>query len=482
MKEKYLEELKLKVNTYSKKDWAMIYKAYQFAEKYHHNQLRASGDEYIVHPLSVAIMMAEMKADCDTICASLLHDVLEDTPCQIEEIEKEFNSQVAYLVDGVTKITKLSLNDKNEVTASYIRRIIVSIRQDARIVIIKLVDRLHNMRTLEYKNNTRQKEIALETLEIYVPMAYYMGAYKIKEELENLSFKYIKPDTYRDVTKELNQIKQENTKMLKEMANHIKKELNKENIKCHIEIVFKNAYSVYKKMITKSTIDNIHDLLGIKVVVKSTRDCYLALMIIHKNYPPLTLKFKDYIVKPKTNMYRSLHTTVFAKNNRLVQFQIRTRDMEKVANSGLTSYWLTNRSFAKIKMQHDLESEYQFFKSIEELDSSIQDNIEFVNKIKVELFSKNVYVRSTSGEVIELPYNSTPIDFAYKIHTDIGNTMVAAIVNDEVVPFDYQLKNNDRVRIITDDKAFVNKEDWLDKVVTTNARKKIMDFLKNNMD
>ena len=300
-----------------------------------------------------------------------------------------------------------------------------------------------------------------------------------QNELENISFKYLKPAEYKELSKELQTIHNDCQKSLNKMVQDVKKRLRQEGIKSHIEIRYKDIYSVYKKMITKSTIDNIHDLLTIRVIVKTVRECYLALMAIHSLYPPLTFKFKDYIVKPKTNMYQSIHTTVFGDGNRLVQFQIKTKEMDRIAEYGLTSYWFSNKDFASIKMQKDLETNFQFFKSIEELDSSIQDNIEFVNKAKQELFGKNVYVRTAQGEIIELPFGSTPIDFAYKIHTDLGNTMIAAIVNDEAVAFDYKLKNNDRVRIVTDDKAFVPKDKWLDIVVTTHARRKIKEFLSN---
>ena len=477
-----IEDLKKKVTSYNKKDWDIIEKAYSYAEKHHKNQKRASGEDYIVHPLNVAYILSSMHADSDTLCAALLHDVVEDTKASINELKDEFNETVAYLVDGVTKLSKMNFGSKDEQMASNIRRIIVSIREDARIIIIKLVDRLHNMRTLEYKKANRQQAIALETLEIYVPMAYYIGAYRIKDELENISFRYLKPNESRELEKKLNTIYHDSKKMLNKMALNVKKALKQENIKCHLELRFKDPYSVYKKMITKSTTENIHDLIGIKVIVNDIKDCYLALMIIHSLYPPVSYKFKDYIVKPKTNMYKALHTTVFGNNNRLVQFQIRTKEMERIAIYGLTSYWFKNRTFAHQKIQKDLEDKYQFFKSIKELDSSIADNIEFVNQVKTEIFGTNIYVRTTQGEVVELPVNSTPIDFAYKIHTDIGNAMIAAIVNDEVVPFDYHLKSNDRVRIVTDEKAFVPKSDWIDKVVTTHAKREIMEFIREHND
>jgi GTP pyrophosphokinase len=472
--------LEKQVKSYNKKGWDMVYSAYLFASKLHKKQKRESGEAYIIHPLSVCYILATMHADTDTLCAGLLHDVVEDTKVKIEDIEREFNSTIAYLVNGVTKISKMKLLSHNDITAQNLRNIIVSIRKDARIVIIKLADRLHNMRTLQFKKEKRQYDIALETLEIYVPLAYYIGSYEIKNELENISFKYLKPAEYKELSKELQTIHNDCQKSLNKMVQDVKKRLRQEGIKSHIEIRYKDIYSVYKKMITKSTIDNIHDLLTIRVIVKTVRECYLALMAIHSLYPPLTFKFKDYIVKPKTNMYQSIHTTVFGDGNRLVQFQIKTKEMDRIAEYGLTSYWFSNKDFASIKMQKDLETNFQFFKSIEELDSSIQDNIEFVNKAKQELFGKNVYVRTAQGEIIELPYNSTPIDFAYKIHSDIGNTMIAAVVNDEIVTFDYKLQNNDRVRIITDGSVYIDRRPWLDYVVTIHAKKKINEYLKDN--
>ena len=474
-----IESLKEKVSKYTRKNLDLIDKAYNYAKKYHNGQKRESGEDYIIHPLTVAYILSGMHADHETLCAALLHDVIEDTSVTYEDIKNEFGLEIANLVDGVTKLTHMNFNSRDEFLATNIRRIIVSMMDDARIVIIKLVDRLHNMRTLEYKTSEKRREIALQTIEIYVPLAYYIGAYKIKDELENISFYYLKPDTYKELEKKINKIRNDTKKTLNKMSNDVKRQLFGENIKCNLEVRYKDIYSVYKKLITHSEIENIHDLLGIKVIVHDVRECYLALMIIHSLYPPVSYKFKDYIVKPKTNMYRAIHTTVFCDDH-LVQFQIRTKEMDRIATYGLTSYWFKNRHFAKNAMQNDLENNFQFFKSIKELDSSIQDNIEFVKLVKRELFSQNVYVRSTNGEIIELPIDSTPIDFAYKIHTDIGNTMIAAVVNDGIVPFDYKLQNNDRVRIICDEKVFIDRSKWLNIVVTSHAKRKIVEYIKNS--
>lgn len=475
-----IESLRKKIVSYMKKDWSFIEKAYYYAEKFHANQFRESGESYIIHPLTVTYILAGMHADRDTLCAALLHDLIEDTSVTYEDIKYNFNEEIAYLVDGVTKFSHLNFSNKDEFQATNIRRLVVSIKEDARIVIIKLVDRLHNMRTIEYKNEDRRKEISLQTLEIYVPLAYYIGAYKIKSELEDLCFKSLKIKDYYDLSKKVSNIYNSNKPMLNNMIFNVKKALNSDAIKCTVSTHCKDLYSVYKKMMTKGVpLENIHDLLTIEIIVKNVRDCYLALMIVHSLYTPLNYKFKDYIVKPKTNMYRALHTTVFNSGEHLVQFQIRTREMERIATYGLTSFWFKNRHMAKNEMQKALENDFQFFKSIEELDSSIVDNIEFVRLLKRELFSRNVYVRTTSGEVLELPLDATPIDFAYKIHSDIGNTMIAAVVNERIVPVEYKLQNNDRVRIICDKNVSVDRKEWLSIAVTTHAKKKIMEYLKN---
>ena len=473
-------DLEKKVLTYTPFDIRKLRKAYNYAKIHHKDQLRASGEPYIIHPLNIAYMLSCMNADMDTVIAGLLHDVVEDTESTLDEIEKIFNKTIRDLVDGVTKMTKLDFSNKRELTASNIRKIIVSLARDPRIIIIKLIDRLHNMRTLEYKTYKKQQKKALETLEIYVPLAYYIGASKIKDELENISFKYLKPSIYGDINKQREELKNETKSILEDVKNNLFLTLKKNGIKSKLEIRYKDNYSIYKKLLTNNKFETIHDMIGIKVLVKNTKDCYLALMLIHEMFTPINNYFKDYIAKPKTNMYKSIHTTVFGPDNRLIQFQIRTYEMENIAIYGLTSYWFKYKNNARIKMQKDLEDNFQFFKSIKELDSTILDNIEFVSLIKKELFSSNIYVYTTKGEVIELPSGSTVVDFAYKIHTDIGNSMVAAIVNNEAVSFDYVLENQDRVRIITDESAYIPKEEWLNYATTSTAKSKIRDFIKEN--
>ena len=471
-----INELISMVNEYNPEEIAIIRKAYEFANNLHNCQFRQSGEPYISHPLNVAYILAEMHADSDTICAGLLHDTLEDTNTTKEDISHEFNKDVASLVDGVTKISKMNFSSKSDQNVANTRKIITGITEDVRIIIIKLADRLHNMRTLKFKSEFKQKENALETMEIFVPLAYYIGAYRIKSELEDLSLKYLKPDMYKRIEEKKNRIEIDSNACLQEMLFKIKAMLEDKNIPNEIKVRTKNIYGIYKRLSEGNKISDIHDLLALKVMVDEVEDCYRTLYLVHQEYHPINDKFKDYICNPKTNMYRSLHSTVFAPDDRLVQTQIRTFDMDNIASFGLTAYWDINKGNARNVMQSDLREKYQFFKSLTEINAMFGDNQKFVNQVKSELFADKVYVYTTKGDIIELPKGSTAIDFAYKIHTDIGNTMVGAIVNDEYVGVDYVLHNKDRLRIITDDLAFGPREDWIDKAQTTYAKRKIREF------
>ena len=464
------------VEKYNLEELEKIKKAYQYARDLHAGQTRQSGEPYINHPLNVALILAEMHADSDTICAGLLHDTLEDTNTTKEDIASLFNKNVANLVDGVTKISKLNFSSKQAQNLANTRKIITGITEDVRIIIIKLADRLHNMRTLQFKTSFKQQENALETMEIFVPLAYYIGAYRIKSELEDLSLRYLKPNTYRTLEEKKLKLESLYEPYLKEMLFKIQMMLNDKNIPNEIKIRTKNIYGIYKRLCDGHKLSDIHDLFSLKIMVDEIEKCYIALYLIHSEYHPINDKFKDYISNPKTNMYQSLHTTVFGPNDRLVQTQIRTFDMDKVASFGLATYWDIMKGNAREVMQQDLKEKYQFFKSLVEINSVFGDNQEFVLQVKKELFADKIYVYTTKGEVVELPKGATPIDFAYKIHTDIGNTMVGAVVNEEHVPIDYQLRNKDRVKIITDELSFGPREEWLDKVVTTRARKKIREF------
>ncbi len=470
------QDLLLKVLEYSPEDAEIVSKAYDYAATFHEGQMRQSGEPYIIHPLNVAYILADMHADADTICAGLLHDTLEDTNATKEDIAYYFNQNVASLVDGVTKLSKMNFSSKQDRNYANTRKIITGITEDVRIIIIKLADRLHNMRTLEFKSEFKQKENALETMEIFVPLAYYIGAYRIKSELEDLSLRYLKSDTYKRIEEKKLSVEQLSEDCLTEMLSKIEMLLSNKNIPNEIKIRTKNIYGIYKRLSEGHKLSDIHDLLALKVMVDDIENCYRTLGIVHSQYPPVNDKFKDYICNPKTNMYQSLHTTVFAPDDRLVQTQIRTFEMDKVASFGLTAYWDLKKGEARDAMQDELKQRFQFFKSLTEINSMFGDNQEFVAQVKSELFADKVYVYTTKGNIIELPKGATVIDFAYKIHTDIGNTMVGAFVNDEFVPVDYVLHNKDRVRIVTNDFSFGPREDWINKVQTSLAKRKIREF------
>lgn len=474
-----LQDLIDRLKDYNPDEIDRVTRAYHYAEKLHRGQKRQSGEDYITHPLNVAYILTEMHADGDTLCAALLHDVLEDTKTLKEEIIRDFNEDVANLVDGVTKLSKMNFSSKQDEKVANTRKIITSLTEDVRIIIIKLADRLHNMRTLQFKTEFKQQENAVETMEIFVPLAYYLGAYRIKSELEDLSLQYLKKTTYKEFSKMKKEIDDNNIKCLLEMKKEIEKILNDKDINHEIKVRTKNIYGIYKKLDDGQKLSDIHDLLSLKIMVPKVEDCYYVLYLIHKKYRPINNKFKDYICIPKTNMYQSLHTIVFGPDERLVQIQIRTFDMDKVASFGLTAYWEVHKGKARYKMQETLKDKFQFFKSLTEINSMFGDNQKFIDQVKCELFADKIYVYTSKGEILELPKGSTVIDFAYKIHTDIGNMMVGAFVNEEYVPIDTILKSKDRVRIVTDDLSTGPTLEWLDKVNTSYSRRRIREFLKD---
>ena len=460
------------VRLYNKDEVDKVTRAYELSKNLHAGQKRDSGEDYIIHPLNVAYILALMHADGDTLCAGLLHDTLEDTNITKEEIESLFNSEVAKLVDGVTKINRINFTSEEDEKFANTRKIITGITNDARIIIIKLADRLHNMRTLEYKTPFKQKENAIETMEIYVPFAGFLGGYRIKNELEDLSFKYLKPDKYNELLDYKKFTLELNRDLLMKMSHNIKNVLNKKKIYKNLKIKDKNIYSIYKRMNNGQLIDNIHDMLALKIIVDSIDDCYLTLGQVHSLYNPYNSKFKDYICNPKPTMYQSLHTTLFS-GEKLVQIQIRTSDMDMIASYGLMAYWYTNKGNAADAMEEDLTTKFQFFKSLTQINSMFDDNKEFVTQVKSEVFSDRVYVYNSSGEVIELPKGSNIIDFAFKDSPDSARHMIAAFVNNEYVPFDYVLNNRERVNIISDKYNYNNIEEWEDKAQTSYAKKMI---------
>ena len=473
-----VNDLLLKVAEYNIEGLEMIKKAYYYAEELHKGQKRQSGEDYITHPLNVAYTLAEMYADTDTLCAALLHDTLEDTEITKEQIAIDFNDDVANLVDGVTKISRMNFATKQDQNLANTRKIITSITNDVRIIIIKLADRLHNMRTLQFKSELKQKENAKETLLLYVPLADRLGMHIIKSELEDLSLKYYNSDAYQRVSDIRMKIEEDTKQCREEMLQKINEILTDANIPHELKIRTKNIYGIYKRLEQGQKLSDIHDLLALKILVDKVANCYPTLGIVHDKYFPINNRFKDYIANPKTNMYSSLHTTVFGEDDRLVQIQIRTFEKEKIALYGLTAFWDINKGNARNIMQEDLKNKYQFFESLVEIDQNCTDNQEFVKRIQQELLSQRVYVYTNKGEIMELPLGSTAIDLAYKIHTDIGNKMVAAIVNDNPVDCDYILHNKDRVRIITDTLSLGPNIEWLDKVKTTKAKRQIKAYVK----
>ncbi len=452
----------------------MILKAYYYAEVFHRFQKRQSGEPYIEHPLQVAFILSQLKADPDTICAALLHDTIEDTPLTKEVIAKAFNSHVATLVDGVTKLKGLNFSSKKDRELANTRKILSGMMVDVRIVLIKLADRLHNMRTLESKSSFKQKENAMETMEIFVPLADCLGAHEIQKELEDIALSYLMPEVFQFLSCEKIHIQESSQECLEEVVKQIHNRLQEQNVSSQIRIRTKSISSIYKKLRRGYQLYEIHDLLALKVIVSNIEDCYRTLGLVHSLYPPMNEKFKDYICNPKTNRYQSLHTTVFGPDDHFVQVQIRTEEMDKMASFGLAAYWHK----PSLDMQKVLKENYQFFKALKELDKSFNDNQDFIQSVKEELFTDNVYVYTTKGDIIELPKGSTPIDFAYKIHTDIGHHMSKVVVNNHVVPFDYELKNKDRISILTSDKSMGPNENWLIKSKTSNAKRKIKEYIK----
>lgn len=471
-----LEKLLNLVKSYNPDEVDKIRKAYEMADNFHYGQRRNSGEPYIIHPLNVAYILAELHADGNTICAGLLHDTREDTEATWEEIVAEFNEEVATLVEGVTKISGYA-SDRSLINT---RKIIMGITTDVRIIIIKLADRLHNMRTLQFKRPEKQKKIALETLEIFVPLANYLGVYRMKSELEDLSFFYLKPDSYKKVSEDVQVFQEQNKAMLEKVLADIRSLLINEGIPVEIKARVKNIYGVYKQLEQNHQLKDIHDLLALRVMVDEVKQCYYALMVIHSLYRPFNGQIKDYIFNPKTNLYRSLHTTIFGPNDQLIQTRIRTHEMDRIGSYGFPAYWDIYKGEARHKMQKLLTDKFQFFKSLTELDEMFIDNAEFVEQVKKELFTENIHVYTPKGEVIELPLGATIIDFAYRIHTHIGDQMTCAIVNDTQVDLNYKLKNNDRVRIVTSTLAEGPNESWLDIAITASAKRKIREFIAKN--
>ena len=455
----------------------LIRKAYNYAEKKHFGQKRISGDDYILHPLNVALILTDVSADAPCMAAALLHDTIEDSDATKEEIEKLFGSEVALLVDGVTKINKLNFSSDTEASAANQRKILVGLSEDPRVLIIKLADRLHNMRTINVLSVEKQKKKAKETLEILTPVAHRLGIYKIKSELEDLSLRYLKPEAYFDIVEKLNQKKSERDEAISKMINEVSELLNNHNISHEIKGRSKSIYSIYNKMSKGKRFDDIYDILALRVFVDTEQDCYLALGLIHSKYKPVPKRFKDYIAMPKTNLYQSLHTTVFGIDGNLFEIQIRTYEMDKIAEYGIASHWSYKEHKDGSKSAKDaMEQKLQIFRNIIELNEETTTPEEFITSVKKDILSNDViYVYTPKGDVIELPTSSTPVDFAYKVHSEVGDKIVGAIVNDNIVPLDYKLSTGDIIKVNTN-KASKPSKDWLNFVVTNGARNKIKSY------
>ena len=472
-----LNDLLAKVAEYNIENLEIVKKAYYYAEELHRGQKRQSGEDYIVHPLNVAYILAEMYADKDTICAALLHDTLEDTEITKEQIAKDFNETVSYLVDGVTKISRMNFSTKEEQNMANTRKIITSMRNDIRIIIIKLADRLHNMRTLQYKSEDKQKENSQETLLLYVRLADRIGLHVLKRELEDLSLQYINNDEYNRIKEMRLKVAEDSKECIQEMLGTINDLLNNQNIPHEKMVRIKNIYGIYKKIQRGYRLTEIHDLLSLKVIVDNINDCYPTLRWIHWKYKPINRKFKDYISVCKPNGYQSLHTTIFGEDGRLVQTQIRTPQMNQVASYGLAANWGDYPENANLVMQQEWKTNDPFYDSLVEIDSQYANDKEFVDQVYRELLGDRISVYTQTGK-LELPKGATPIDVAYNIHTEVGNNMVGAIINGKEAEIGKQLTQNDNVRIITDDTSIGPNASWLTQTATTKAKRKIKEAIR----
>jgi len=472
-------------------DVSMIEKAYQTAKEAHKNQFRKSGEPYIIHPLNVAIILADLRLDKETIIAGLLHDVVEDTVMTEEDLEREFGGDVALLVDGVTKLEKLPLSpdrsqsdEKLEMQAENLRKMFLAMAKDIRVIMIKLADRLHNMRTLKYKSEESQKRIARETLEIYCPIAQRLGISRIKTELDDLALKYLEPEAYYDLVEKIAVRKSVRESYIQSIVDEVSEHIEKAGIKAKIDGRIKHFFSIYKKMKNQDkTLDQIYDLFAVRIIVDSIKDCYAALGVIHEMYKPIPGRFKDYIAMPKANMYQSLHTTLIGSTGQPFEIQIRTFDMHRVAEYGIAAHWKYKEASDGKKVEAQEEEKLVWLRQILEWQQDMSDNREFMNLLKndLDLFSDNVYCFTPTGEVKNLPAGSTTIDFAYSIHSAVGNRMVGARVNGKLVTIDYVIKNGDRIEIITSQNSKGPSRDWLNVVKSAQAKTKINQWFKNEL-
>ena len=467
-------------------DISMIEKAYRVASEAHKEQKRKSGEPYIIHPLCVAIILADLELDKETIAAGLLHDVVEDTVMTEEDLTREFGEEVSVLVSGVTKLGQLSYSaDKVEVQAENLRKMFLAMAKDIRVILVKLADRLHNMRTAMYWKPEKQVEKARETMDIYAPIAQRLGISKVKIELDDLSLKYLKPDVYYDLVEKINLRKSEREALVQGIVDEVKQHMQEAQIDAEVNGRVKHFFSIYKKMVNQDkTLDQIYDLFAVRIFVESVKDCYAALGVIHELYTPIPGRFKDYIAMPKPNMYQSLHTTLIGPNGQPFEIQIRTFEMHRTAEFGIAAHWkYKEASDGKKPVPQQEEEKLSWLRQILDWQKDMSDNREFLSLLKsdLDLFNENVYCFSPAGDVKTLPRGSTTVDFAYSVHSAVGNKMVGARVNGKLVPIEYEIRNGDRVEIITSQNSKGPSRDWLKLVKSTQAKNKINQWFKQEL-
>ena len=484
--EQLYQELISRVKKYHPSDdISLIEKAYNLAYMAHKNQLRKSGEPYIIHPLSVAIILAELQLDKETIVSGILHDVVEDTVITDEELRDQFGNYVALIVDGVTKLEKIKYNDdKLEYQAENLRKMFLAMAKDIRVIMVKLADRLHNMRTLQYQPEQRQIEIARETMDIYAPLAQRLGISKMKVELDDLSLKYLEPEVYYDLADKIKIRKSEREKYVSDIVADVSRHIKNAGIEATIDGRVKHFMSIYRKMLNQDkTLDQIYDLFAVRIIVNTIPDCYAALGVIHEMYKPIPGRFKDYIAMPKPNMYQSLHTTLIGPTGRPFEIQIRTYEMHKTAEYGIAAHWKYKESSDGKKVEESEAEKMSWLRQILDWQVNLSDNKEFLNTLKsdLELYSDTVYCFTPTGDVKTLPAGSNPIDFAYAIHSAVGNKMIGARVNGQLATINYKIQNGDRIEIITSQNSRGPSRDWLNIVKSNQAKTKINQWFKNEL-